>query len=68
MLDPLQNILHCADMIRSCRSLKPKMTWATVVGEMDHVCEIQRQMEQIRSSNTLQYQNLAMEQNELYKS
>lgn len=51
MLDPLQNILHCMDMIRNSREsshLPEEDKLYCMVGEMDHACEIQRQLEEVR--------------------
>lgn len=59
--DPLQNILDCAAMILWSRGLqarlKPEHTAGyrllQMVGEMDHVCEIHRQMEELGLWSTL---------------
>jgi hypothetical protein len=52
MLDPLQNILYCADNIVDCQSKRPNMSWGQHIGELDHACEIQRQLEEIKFDKT----------------
>lgn len=47
MLDPLQNILDCANVIVQCQSKRP-MSWLQLIGEVDHACEIKRQLEEIK--------------------
>lgn len=54
MLDPLQNILDCADVIvnKSGPQLNaPDLAtrWLAQIGQLDHVCEIQRQLEEVRA-------------------
>lgn len=56
MIDPLQNILHCADMILWARSKMNApdevMRWLAQIGEADHVSEIHRQIEEIKSEQS----------------
>lgn len=51
MLDPLQNILDCAWTIQFARSQlnhPNQMTrWLAQIGELDHICEIRRQLEEL---------------------
>lgn len=56
MLDPLQNILDCADVIVNLA--RPRLgdpdiniRWLAQLGEMDHVCEIHRQMQEVSRGN-----------------
>jgi hypothetical protein len=47
VIDPLQNLLHCADMIVYARGRQKPGEWLAIIGEMDHVAEIHRQMAEI---------------------
>lgn len=48
-LDPLQNILDCAAMIVLARERQQQELnrWIAMIGEMDHVCEIHRQLKEL---------------------
>jgi len=46
-MDPLQNILDCAAMIQQARRCQRPGDWLPMIGEVDHLCEIQRQMEEV---------------------
>lgn len=49
VLDPLQNILDCAAMILQARKVQKQYggNWPAMIGEMDHVAEIHRQMKEV---------------------
>lgn len=51
-LDPLQNILDCAAVILYARKqlreeTNPLTRWLAQIGELDHICEIRRELEQV---------------------